>query len=99
MFVNLFSGTPAEKNEERFTPTPRRSIHSYKVTETTTQTMVKNKDGSISQDIVYNKETSESKGIIGGPTILAKVLRVLPGIFMLLIIAALAYYVSSVSPP
>ena len=46
--ICLFSAGPdstdaatASSNGERFTPTPRRSIHSYKVTETTRQTLTK----------------------------------------------------------
>ena len=98
-----FSGTPTEaKSREngRFTPTPRRSIHSYKITETTTQTMTKSKDGMITQDITSTKETSESKGEIGGRnTKMATLLKILPGFFMLLIIASLAYYVFTVGLP
>jgi len=80
---------------ERFTPTPRRSIHSYKVTETTRQTLTKSKDGTITHDFDYKKETSESKGSLGNTTRgrLASVLRLLPGFFLILLIIVLAYYV------
>lgn len=87
------SGGASEKNE-RFTPTPRRSIHSYKITETTRETMTKSKDGVVTRDFTYNKETSESKGETGGKMVFVR--KVLPGILLVLIMAALAYYVSTV---
>ncbi|XP_023333812.1 lamina-associated polypeptide 2, isoforms beta/delta/epsilon/gamma isoform X2 [Eurytemora carolleeae] len=46
----------------RNNPTPRRSIHSYKVTETTRQTIVKTHDGLETRDTVHTLEKSESKG-------------------------------------
>lgn len=88
-----FGGSSSEKNE-RFTPTPRRSIHSYKITETTRETMTKNKEGVVTRDFTYNKETSESKGETGGSLVFVR--KVLPGILLVLIMAALAYYVSTV---
>jgi len=44
------------------TPTPRRSIHSYKVTETTKQVVTRNKDGVETRDIQHTIERSESQG-------------------------------------
>ena len=44
------------------TPTPRRSIHSYKVTETTKQVVTRSKDGRETRDIQHTNERSESKG-------------------------------------
>lgn len=45
------------EREGRFTPTPRRSIHSYKVTETTKQVLTRSPDGrQLSQDFSYQKE-------------------------------------------
>merc|ERR1719318_1417290 len=44
------------------TPTPRRSIHSYKVTETTKQVVTRNKDGQETRDIQHTIERSESQG-------------------------------------
>lgn len=85
-----------EKREnERFTPTPRRSIHSYKVTETTRQTVTKSKDGVTTQDITYTKETSEGE-IKAQASKMALFRKILPGILLGLILVALAYYVSSV---
>jgi len=85
----------ASSNGERFTPTPRRSIHSYKVTETSRQTLTKSKDGTVTHDFDYKKETSESKGVLGTGSRgkLATVLRLLPGFFLILLFAVLAYYV------
>jgi len=80
---------------ERFTPTPRRSIHTYKVTETTTQTMTKGKDGVVSIDKVSTKETSESTNQTGGNKVALVMRKVLPGILMVLILLALAYYITS----
>ena len=80
---------------ERFTPTPRRSIHTYKVTETTTQTMTKGKDGVVSIDKVSTKETSESTNQTGGNKVAMVMRKVLPGILMVLILLALAYYITS----
>lgn len=91
-FAATDSGT---ERSERFTPTPRRSIHSYKVTETTKQTMVKSPDGNITHDLTYNKETSQSQGEIGGYSRAVKILRLLPGFFVLLIVIALVYYMGS----
>jgi len=89
-----FSGQKPEKTD-RFTPTPRRSIHSYKVTETTKQTMTKSKDGVVSQETTYVKETSDSTDEAGGRSVVSVVLRkVLPGLLLVLILAALAYYIS-----
>jgi len=42
------------------TPTPRRSIHSYKVTETTKQVITRNKDGQETSDIHHTIDRSES---------------------------------------
>eukprot|EP00092_Neocalanus_flemingeri_P040114 GFUD01043695.1.p1 GENE.GFUD01043695.1~~GFUD01043695.1.p1 ORF type:complete len:369 (-),score=117.55 GFUD01043695.1:437-1486(-) len=44
------------------TPTPRRSIHSYKVTETTKQVVTRNRDGQETRDIQHSIERSESGG-------------------------------------
>ncbi len=47
-----------EKERDRFTPTPRRSIHSFKVTETSRQTLTRSADGrQLSHDYSYEKET------------------------------------------
>jgi len=95
-FSGASSGKVSEKSKsDRFTPTPRRSIHSYKVTETTKKTVTKDKDGNITEDISIDKVTSETDSKVEPLGRMARLLRVLPGILMLLILAALAYYVTS----
>jgi len=89
------SGTAEKPKSDRFTPTPRRSIHSYKVVETSRKTVTKDKDGNITEDITVDKVTSETDSKIEPAGRIARLLKVLPGILMLLILAALAYYVTS----
>lgn len=83
-------------DDGRYTPTPRRSIHSYKVTETSKETVTKMKDGTVSRDFDYKKTTSTSQDEIGG---VRKALRFLPSLFLLLIVVAVGYYVYMVSKP
>jgi len=94
-FMGPDSNDVTTSNGERFTPTPRRSIHSYKVTETTRQTLTKGKDGTLTHDFDYKKETSESKGSLEGTRRgkLASVLRLLPGFFLILLFLVLVYYI------
>lgn len=47
----------------RNTPTPRRSIHSYKVTETTTHLVTRNRDGLETRDSTHVVEKEENTGI------------------------------------
>jgi len=89
------SGTAEQPKSDRFTPTPRRSIHSYKVVETSRKTVTKDKDGNITEDISIDKVTSETDSKVEPLGRMARLLRVLPRILMLLILAALAYYVTS----
>jgi len=49
----------------RTTPTPRRSIHSYKVTEKTTQLITRSKDGVETRDSTHTIEKSENTGVEG----------------------------------
>ena len=74
----------------------RRSIHSYKVVETSRKTVTKDKDGNITEDTTVDKVTSETDSKIEPAGRIARLIKVLPGILMLLILAALAYYVTSV---
>jgi len=78
-------------SNDRYTPTPRRSIHSYKVTETSKETVTKTKDGSISRNFDYKKETSTSDDELDGTR--NKIIRLLPRFFLLLILLAVGYYV------
>ena len=86
----LGSNKEASAVDGRYTPTPRRSIHSYKVTETSKETITKGKDGVISRDYDYKKTTATSHGEIGA---VGRFLRFLPSMFLLLIIAAVGYYI------
>jgi len=95
-----FLGSPSDATDskvssgQRFTPTPRRSIHTYKVTEHSTETMVKNKDGTVNYDFDYTKVTSKSdNAAVKTNNRLATLLRILPGFFLVLLGAVLAYYV------
>jgi len=45
------------------TPTPRRSIHSYKVTETTRQVITRDRDGKETKDTHHTIERTENQGI------------------------------------
>jgi len=91
-----FSGpSTTEQKSDRFTPTPRRSIHSYKVTETTRKTVTKDKDGNVTEDVSIDKTTTETDSKVQPAGRMARLLKVLPGILMLLILAALAYYVTA----
>lgn len=88
-----FDGSNRESavTDGRYTPTPRRSIHSYKVTETSKETVTKMKDGTISRDFDYKKTTSNSQDEIGG---VRKTLKLLPPLFLGLIIMAVGYYIT-----
>ena len=95
-FGYLFQGSSKEANENggRFTPTPRRSIHSYKVTETSKETVTKMKDGTIARDFEYKKLTSNDQEEIGG---YRKIVKLIPSLFLILIVLAVAYYIYMVS--
>ena len=95
-FWYLFEGSSKEANENggRFTPTPRRSIHSYKVTETSKETVTKMKDGTIARDFEYKKLTSDDQEEIGG---CRKIVKLIPSLFLILIVLAVAYYIYMVS--
>lgn len=90
-----FTGTTKESNveNERYTPTPRRSIHSYKVTETRKETITKMKDGTVSRDFDYKKETSTNQDELGGDGLVRKMLRYVPPMFLLMIFLTVGYYI------
>lgn len=50
----------------KLTPTPRRSIHSYKVSETTRTTITKNRDGTETKNVLHSIERSEGNKTGGG---------------------------------
>merc|ERR1711915_581880 len=53
---------PLDETDSGSPLTPRRSIHSYKVTETTKQVVTRSKDGRETRDIQHTIERSENKG-------------------------------------
>jgi len=57
-----FNMTADELDSSRNTPTPRRSIHTYKVSESTKQTITRSSDGNETRDTLHVVERSESKG-------------------------------------
>merc|ERR1719319_1994642 len=71
------------------------SLQSYKVTETTRKTVTKDKDGNVTEDVSIDKTTTETDSKVQPAGRMARLLKVLPGILMLLILAALAYYVTA----
>jgi len=56
----------ADSGPKVFTPTPRRSIHSYKVTETTKQTITKKDGVETSRDVQHSIVRSENGASTGG---------------------------------
>lgn len=50
----------------KLTPTPRRSIHSYKVSESTRTTITRNRDGTETKNVVHSVERSEDNKTGGG---------------------------------
>ena len=78
------------REEERFTPTPRRSIHSYKVTEISKETMVKTPDGIVTRDIEYSKSTSDS--LDTAKTFRQRVLYWSPRVILGFIVACVVFY-------
>lgn len=89
--TSVFDSSPSKK--DRFTPTPRRSIHTYKVTEKTTETMTKSGDGSVTRDFNYTKETSTGSNIASERSFMNKLIRFLPKLFLTIIIVVVSYYV------
>jgi len=80
----------AELDDSRYIPTARRSIHSYKVTETSKETVTKAKDGTVSKEYSYTKTTSKIVTEIG---VVEKLGNFLLCIFLFLIIAGAGYYI------
>jgi len=85
-----FAGN-STREEERFTPTPRRSIHSYKVTEMSRETMVKTPDGIVTRDIEYTKSTSDSS-LDTVKNIRQRVLYWAPRVILGFIVACVVFY-------
>lgn len=86
-------GSPDREND-RFTPTPRRSIHSYKVTETSKQTTVRTPDGNVKRDFSYKKITSD--GMFEDGSTAQAIIRTLPKVFLAAILVAAGYFLYQV---
>jgi len=84
-----FAGN-STREEERFTPTPRRSIHSYKVTEMSRETMVKTPDGIVTRDVEYTKSTSDS--LDTAKNIRQRMLYWAPRVILGFIVACVVFY-------
>jgi len=84
-----FAGN-SSREDDRFTPTPRRSIHSYKVTEMSRETMVKTPDGIVTRDIEYTKATSDS--LDTAKNIRQRVLHWAPRVLLGFIVACVVFY-------
>jgi len=80
----------AELDDSRYTPTARRSIHSYEVTENSKETVTKAKDGTISKEYKYTKTTSTIASEIGAVERFGKFLLC---ILLFLIIAGAGYHI------
>jgi len=79
-----------ELDNGKLTPTPRRSIHSYKVTETTKQVITKNRDGTETKDVYRTVErTEDSKKMGGGNGWSQKLVTLIKVVLLLGILAAL----------
>jgi hypothetical protein len=79
----------------RNSPTPRRSIHTYKVTETTRQTIVKSSDGEETRDTVRTLEKSESKADTGAKPSFFSTKKILLLLLVLILLAVLLYSYSN----
>lgn len=88
----LTLGEDTESSLLRSTPTPRRSIHSYKVTETTKQTIVLDQTGKRT-DMTHTVERVESKDAVdGGGSKSSALKKGLLALLVIAVLAALVYY-------
>jgi len=74
----------------KLTPTPRRSIHSYKVSETTKTTITKNRDGTETKNVIHNVERSEDNKTEGGKSWSRPVVNLIK--FLLLVVILVGVY-------
>jgi len=79
----------------RNTPTPRRSIHTYKITETTRTTEVLNKDGVQSRDTERILERSQSAGTLGGAAGSFPWRKLVVGLLILALLVAVGLYLAN----
>jgi len=81
-----------ETDTGKLTPTPRRSIHSYKVTETTKQTITKNRDGTETKDVFRKVERMENGKVVGEEN-KGKVMAIIIKVVLFVAILAAIYFV------
>jgi len=89
-----------ESSSFRSTPTPRRSIHSYKVTETTRQTIVREHDGTERRDTTHVLERSENKGddeldAVAAKSTFLSARRLIVALLLLAVLASVLYYLNN----
>ena len=96
--INNLSGLRQRVNNDetdsgKLTPTPRRSIHSYKVTETTKQTITRNKDGTETKDVVRKVERMENGKVVGDGEVKGKTMATLIKVLLFVAILVAIYFV------
>jgi len=90
-----FNMTVDDLDSSRNTPTPRRSIHTYKVSESTKQTITRSSDGNETRDTVHIVERSESKGETENPkSSFFSLKKILLLLMLLALVAAIVFFVS-----
>ena len=79
--------------EGKLTPTPRRSIHSYKVSETTKQVITRNRDGTETRDVQHSVERTENGRVVSESTGMKYFIKVLKlsAVLALLVAVYLAF--------
>jgi hypothetical protein len=87
-----FGADQVDTSDIRNTPTPRRSIHSYKVTETTTQLITRTRDGKEVRDSTHTIVTTDSSGVDAAPSrLLGWTKRLLRRLLQLFLLAGVLF--------
>jgi len=88
--VGLRSRGGQDTGDGKLTPTPRRSIHSFKVSETTREVITRNKDGTEIRNIQRTVERSENGRVVSSQSGCMKyLLLLLKAIALLAVLAGL----------
>jgi len=77
----------------KLTPTPRRSIHSYKVSETTRTTITKNRDGTETKNVLHSIERSEGNKTGGGKSWSRTVVNIIKVLLLIAILVGVYFAV------
>lgn len=77
----------------KLTPTPRRSIHSYKVSETTRTTITKNRDGTETKNVLHSIERSEGNKTGGGKSWSRTVVKIIKVLLLFAILVGVYFAV------